>query len=271
MAADLSALHRLRVPAFVGGFQICDLGTECTEPLHKYGPAVRDYALVHFVLRGKGSFKTKSGAYALHENQCFYIAPDAITEYRADKTEPWEYAWIGLRGALGEQMVRDAFGLREVSDFDEALTRNIRELFTVDDEGYSLALRTVGLFTELLSSVYRRGDRTESDSPDIVRDAINIMENGYHHQLNVAELANGLGMSRAHFITVFGNAVGVSPYKYITELRLRHAAELVMRTPHMTVEEIAYSVGFTSVQRFSEMFKNKYGVSPLKYRAARSK
>ena len=58
---------------------------------------------------------------------------------------------------------------------------------------------------------------------------------------------------------------GETPYHYLTKLRITRA-QTYLQSSALSVEEIAYSVGFSSLQRFSEMFKKECGVSPLQYR-----
>ena len=73
-------------------------------------------------------------------------------------------------------------------------------------------------------------------------------------------------MSRAHFTTVFSAAMNVSPYLYLTGYRISKAQKLLLEQPELSVTDIAFAVGFSSVERFSEMFKKYTGLSPLHYR-----
>jgi len=68
---------------------------ECV-PGHFYGPAVRSYWLLHFVVSGKGRFKTPRGEYFLEKNDIFIIRPSDVTYYEADGDSPWSYIWIGF-------------------------------------------------------------------------------------------------------------------------------------------------------------------------------
>ena len=49
-----------------------DLGHEQCAPLHRFGPAIREYHLLHFILKGKGRFLTEDGAFSLKEGEGFY-------------------------------------------------------------------------------------------------------------------------------------------------------------------------------------------------------
>ena len=78
--------------------EVCDAGFEECEPGHAYGPAVRNYYLIHFVKSGKGVFSVGGNDYALEKNSAFLIRPGVVSYYRADSDDPWHYAWLGIRG-----------------------------------------------------------------------------------------------------------------------------------------------------------------------------
>ena len=50
-----------------------DAGTQRCPPLHFYGPAVRSYWLLHYVVSGKGVFVKNGETYRIREGQCFVI------------------------------------------------------------------------------------------------------------------------------------------------------------------------------------------------------
>jgi AraC-like DNA-binding protein len=81
----------------------------------------------------------------------------------------------------------------------------------------------------------------------------------------VAEAA-ALGMGRTRMVHAFQEIVGVTPYRYVVELRLTHAARLLTETP-MPVIEACFASGFGSVARFNAVFRDAFGVTPTAYRA----
>ena len=59
---------------------------------------------------------------------------------------------------------------------------------------------------------------------------------------------------------------GTSVPEFIRECRLEHALNLMTERPDMPLVEIATASGFVHASTFTVDFKNKYGVSPMKYR-----
>ena len=63
----------------------------------------------------------------------------------------------------------------------------------------------------------------------------------------------------------FRDTYGRTPRAYLSERRIERAREL-LRTANLTVTEICYLVGFSSLGSFSARFKENVGVSPSEYR-----
>lgn len=63
-----------------------DFGEEACAPGHTYGPAIRRYTLIHFVISGKGIFNNGDGIHHLHAGEAFVIHPGEVTVYSAVRT-----------------------------------------------------------------------------------------------------------------------------------------------------------------------------------------
>ena len=76
--------------------RIC--GVEACAPGHSFGPAGREYFLLHYVVRGKGIFRRGKREYTLQAGEIFVIRPGEVTYYEADMRDPWEYMWVAFDG-----------------------------------------------------------------------------------------------------------------------------------------------------------------------------
>jgi AraC-like DNA-binding protein len=88
----------------------------------------------------------------------------------------------------------------------------------------------------------------------------------YFEPLEVEDLANAAGLSKAHFSREFRRVFGESPYVYLLTRRLERAAALLRDTDH-SVAEICLEVGLQGVGSFTTSFKRMYGMTPTAYRA----
>ena len=79
-------------------------------------------------------------------------------------------------------------------------------------------------------------------------------------------MAGLCGMSDTYFRRLFVEEFGMTPVKYITNLRMEHITEL-LRSNYYTVEEVAEACGFNNVNYFSLFVKKETGLPPTAYRA----
>lgn len=83
---------------------------------------------------------------------------------------------------------------------------------------------------------------------------------------SIPSVASAIGMSEYHFIRLFGSVFGESPGHYAVRCRLSRA-KILLSTTDGTITDIACALGYQSVGTFSNLFKDRLGVSPSRYRS----
>ena len=91
------------------------------------------------------------------------------------------------------------------------------------------------------------------------------MDREYAQPLNVEALARGVHMSAGHLSRQFRLAYGESPYSYLMTRRIERAMAL-LRRGDLSVTEVCFAVGCSSLGTFSTRFTELVGVSPSVYR-----
>ncbi|GAA2311578.1 AraC family transcriptional regulator [Actinomadura luteofluorescens] len=100
----------------------------------------------------------------------------------------------------------------------------------------------------------------------VVGPALRLLHDDLAHPWTVADLAAGVGVSRAALAQRFAKLVGEPPMAYLTGVRLAQAADLLRETG-ATLEAVARRVGYGNAFALSTAFKRERGVSPQEYRA----
>ncbi|MGO1507628.1 MAG: helix-turn-helix transcriptional regulator [Microbacteriaceae bacterium] len=95
-----------------------------------------------------------------------------------------------------------------------------------------------------------------------VRDRI---DREFAHPLNIEVLARGVHMSAGHLSREFRRIYGEPPYSYLMTRRIERAMTL-LRRGDLSVTDICFAVGFSSLGTFSSRFSELVGVSPSSYR-----
>jgi transcriptional regulator GlxA family with amidase domain len=92
------------------------------------------------------------------------------------------------------------------------------------------------------------------------------MDRDYAKPLDVPALARGALMSPGHFSRSFRAAFGETPYSYLMTRRIERAKAL-LRRGDLSVTEVCFAVGCSSLGSFSSRFTELVGESPSAYRA----
>ena len=95
-----------------------------------------------------------------------------------------------------------------------------------------------------------------------VRDRI---DREYAEPLDVEALARGVHMSAGHLSRQFRRAYGESPYSYLMTRRIERAMAL-LRRGDLSVTEVCFEVGYSSLGTFSSRFTELVGMPPSTYR-----
>jgi AraC-like DNA-binding protein len=98
-----------------------------------------------------------------------------------------------------------------------------------------------------------------------LRRARDLIDRDYAEPLDLDAMASEAGYSRFHFARAFAVAYGETPRAYLTRRRIERAKTL-LRTANLSVTEICFLVGFSSLGSFSTRFRALVGASPSEYR-----
>ena len=99
-----------------------------------------------------------------------------------------------------------------------------------------------------------------------LRRARDQMDRDYAQPLDIAGLARDALMSPGHFSRSFRAAFGQTPHAYLMTRRIERAKAL-LRRGDLSVTEVCFEVGFSSLGSFSSRFAEVTGVTPSEYRA----
>ncbi len=242
------------------GYNPVQFGSENCEPGHFFGPSVRTHWLLHYVVQGFGTFVRDGITWAVKPGDIFVIPPYEETYYEADKKNPWRYIWIGFTADEDVSLLKEAIvhcpGAGGI--FEEMLRCGKLE------NGRSAFL--CGKLWELFSILMEGGE----PSADYITKALNYMNSEYVHGITVQQVAERLNMNRSYFSELFKEQMGVSPQKYLINLRLERAAEL-LTVYGESPTTAGISVGYPDLYHFSKIFKQHFGLSPRKYQQLHNK
>ncbi len=226
-------------------------GRQQCPPDYRYGPAMRQYYIVEYLFSGRGVYTVNGRPYPVEAGEAFIIRPYEVHILRADREEPWEYAWFGFETDLPLPRLlaeRYVFSLPEC-----------REIFSRLQNGMTEP-ELAGLIYRLFAAGYAQEKREEDKPADAIDRALAIIREEYP-TVTVGKLAARLFFNRSYFGALFKKRTGKTPKEYIDDLRLSTAARLMGEFGY-TATQAGAAVGYGDCMTFSKMYKRHFGVSP---------
>lgn len=223
-------------------------GEQACEPGHRFGPHIRSYTLMHYVLSGKGTLYTEDGDYPVEAGQVFLILPGQVTTYEADMLDPWHYMWVGFDGSLSQRFSQ----LPPVFSLEKELFTDLFPPETVQLPEYAMAGGLFRLYAHLFCA-------EDQENPHVQK-VKNLIRTGYMEDITVERIAGQLNLDRRYLSRLFKAHTQCTVQEYLIRVRLEEADRCLRQG--YSVQDSARLCGYTDVANFSRMYKKHYGLSP---------
>lgn len=139
--------------------------------------------------------------------------------------------------------------------------------YTSDSPGRNtMVLACVRQLAVILSRLYDCPTKPREISG--MADAAAFMETHFAEAVPISEVIERSHYSQRHFIRLFSLAYGMTPQRYLLDVRIRHATSM-LRDSGLSVTEIAMRCGFGDPNYFSRIFRKYVGSSPSEFRGNR--
>lgn len=256
----------------VEDLHVNNFGYSVTKPCHKFGPAVRNFYLIHYILKGEGEFFVNNNCYKLKKGQGFLIEPDYQTVYMSDAKNPWTYVWVGFSGKKAKDILNNIGICQDFPIFtcgeDQHPEKYVKDMLEHNSADSGDSYRQMAMLYLFFSSLTKANkDNSDFNSNDnvYIMHAIRYIQNHYSEPLRVEEIADYVGLNRSYLSTLFKKYTGLSPVKYLQTFRMTKAAHLLSMT-QLSIASIAFSCGYQEPESFHKIFRQTTGLSPSQYR-----
>lgn len=119
------------------------------------------------------------------------------------------------------------------------------------------------VLTEFYAAATTAEQQTEK-LPQVVEAALKILQQDFAFLDGIGDLAQRLEVSQEYLTRAFRDHVGMTPGKYLNQVRIEHAKLLLQRGSH-SVAFVADACGFANGNYFARVFRSMVGVSPSDY------
>lgn len=134
------------------------------------------------------------------------------------------------------------------------------------DIGYEMAIKSCiyRIVTAMLRH-YRRHLLPYSANFNLLRPALEYIEEKFAERLSVTKISQVANMSVSHFSRTFKQMTGLTFTDYLTSFRMNMAKQMLV-TGQWTITQVAEKTGFCNIHYFGKVFKEATGLSPLQYK-----
>ena len=108
----------------------------------------------------------------------------------------------------------------------------------------------------------------KSESTDLCDRICGYLQSHYMDDINIKTLSDRFYLSASHISHIFKNKMGVTPGKYLEDIRLKQAEQLIRNTD-LLISDIAELTGYSDGNYFAKCFRKKYQISPSDIRKKR--
>ena len=228
-----------------------------------------------YVVSGKGSFLFREATYPINPGDFVIIPPYIEHAEQSAAGSPLEYFVLAIDGVTfqpeGEQACTQLFCNFSSTPFITNLFEQM--LYEVRNHEYGSDAICQKLLEILILKIIRTQHvrPVPANSVRMTKECAQIkayLDTNYADHITLDTLTGLTHMNKYYMAHSFTKYTGLSPIQYLNERRLEVACGLLTETDY-SVSDIAASTGFSSQSYFTQIFRKKYGTTPIKYRQER--
>ena len=234
-----------------------------------------------FILSGSGRYRIDGRFYDVEEGDLLILNPHVAHQglLRNPDTQATEFfvgaSELWLKGFAENTLPVPEEGpiLHTQGELRQKISRLCAAMETeksADWEGryfmmkaYMMQLILLVLKAQLRPAEIREGRSFESvNRKYVVEQILDYFGDHYHEKISLDRIADNMYLSPFYISRIFKSEVGDTPIRYLINIRLEKAMELLESGFSGSIQEVAARVGYDDVYHFSRLFKKRYGYPP---------
>lgn len=237
-----------------------------------------DHYNIGYTISGDRRTIIPSGTFDYHSGEVAMLSPYVYHRTISTSGKPYDSVLIKFSPEFAAsfienvgQQVFDELYEKRVFHFSEETSEKIKEMFLdmVEEYGKQRPYKEFilqGMLNRLLTKVWEEGySRQEEPGRTLltppVMDAVLYIEQFYSSNPSLERTAREVNLSPSYFSRLFHEQLGKTYSEYLNNVKLRHAAVLLMST-NRTIMEIAEETGYCHGNYMINQFKEKMGITP---------
>ena len=229
------------------------------------------YFILEYIVSGKGYLKVDGKLHTLHANDVYLLEPGSSHEYYADKDEPFKKYWINFKSDVFFHILHE-YDLSQIYVFhDTDISEEMTKIFALEkvslynDQIYKQASKY--LFTIFMKLAEKNHIKAEGSV--IAQQILAELDKAIDSSVSIDEICETLFISRSKLIREFKKHYDITPHAYLVNRKIAFSKMLLQNSAH-SIKSISNHLGFADEHYFSNIFKQKTGMTPSEYRKSRT-
>lgn len=226
---------------------------------------VRNFILEH-IISGKGYCIIDDKKYTISAGDTYLLKAGENCEYFADKDDPYHKVWVNFNGKLPAELI-NLYSLKDSIYKNVNLSPLFEKLFKLDEVSVNftqIQFEATAIITEMLM-LLAKSINTNKNITKLAAKIADELCQSINKPYSLDELSKKLFISKSEIIRQFKKSYNITPYQYLIEIKINYA-KIMLKNNTRSITEISEHLGFNSPYHFSNTFKQKTGISPIKYR-----
>ena len=248
---------------------VISLGHEYSWPNKKFGPRSIDRLILHYIIKGRGTFNGKP----LSAGTFFFVKPYEKHTLIADAEDPMEFYYIGISGPGTESIIKSGGFLSIPSIQDCPFIDRIPELFykrlyeinADEDVDFSLMSFFLQLVALHKHHIVRNTALPSDETYFYYKAALLYIQDSLLEGITPRDVAQYLHISPSYLRVIFAKYCKYSLRELLIRKRIECAASH-LKYDHWSVSQAAALIGYDDYTLFSKIFKKYTGFSPQAYK-----
>ncbi|MTK05716.1 MAG: helix-turn-helix transcriptional regulator [Hungatella sp.] len=218
-------------------------------------------------IHGKALFKVCNENYELKRGTILHAGPDMNLSKEVIGEEEWEFILLHYRVLQEEERIDSLLNMHYIINLFPSQIEEIMKIidYIMDQQkryGTRYLLSTKILLYELVEKLFAFSEKSLEKKPkDWIEEVLLYIHEHLEDNLSVSEIAEHFKMGGKQFSYSFQKKIGLPPKRYIMEVQLKKAKELLSESS-LSIAEISRRIGYEDALHFSRMFKRSTGIAP---------
>lgn len=244
-------------------FQLC--GTTFPDKNYKINRSKSQIYCIEYIEDGSGTVRMDDEIFYPGAGDSYFLHAGKSQHYFSSRENPWKKHFVNISGKLVDHLA-EGYGISNVAYYEGLdLGNEIKRIIEIaKKEETHHTSELISILNEIFLKMHDHIKDTD-DFSGLGAQMKDFLNTQITTKFHIELLCKHISKSESQTIRLFKKIFGITPYTYVLEKKIGFAKKLLVDTS-LSVKQIANKLCFADEYYFSNIFKEKVGMTPSQYR-----